>query len=105
MTPQSPPITDVQLDALIETARPVLRDCLRAAIKDYAPVHFIELGKIPLASGAEWSLMLAVMIEPFAALAGATMLQGMPAMQAAYAKLQKAPEIPPPGSGFSVPGT
>lgn len=103
--PQTQPVTDEQLDSLIEAARPNLRNCFRAAIEQHAPVHFFEVAKLPLASGAEWSLVIAVMIEPFAALAGATMLQGMPAMQAAYAKLQKAPETAPLGSGFSVPGT
>jgi hypothetical protein len=98
LTPQ--PITDEQLDALIEAVRPQLRGMMRGAFEKLIPVHFLEVGKIPLPSGAQWQVVLAVMTEPMAALVGATALSGFPAMQAAFEKLREQPAT----TGFSVPG-
>jgi len=99
MTPQ--PITDESIDALIEQAKPILRQSIRAAITQLVPIHLLEIAKIPLPSGQQWQLVLAVMTEPASNLVAGTMLNGFPSMIAAFEKMQK----PAPQSGFSIPGT
>jgi hypothetical protein len=94
-------ITDTQLDALIEAARPNLRAAIRASVEQLSPIHFFEIAKVPLQSGQEWTLNIAVMLEPMSTLISGMILQGVPPMMQAYEKL-KAPE--PAKSGFSVPG-
>jgi hypothetical protein len=96
VTPQ--PVTDQAIDALIEASRDNLRAAIRAAVEKLAPVHLFEIAKVPLQSGQQWNLVIAVMLEPMAGLVGATMLQGVPAMMAAYEKMQVKP-VP-----FSIPG-
>ena len=95
------PLTDESIDALIEAARPALRSSIRASIEKLVPVHMFEVAKIPLPSGQQWQLVIAVMTEPMSSILAATALQGFPAMLAAFEKMQK-PAAPP--SGFSIPG-
>jgi hypothetical protein len=94
-------ITDAQLDALIEQARPNLRASIRAAIEQLSPIHFFEIAKVPLESGQQWQLSIAVMLEPMAGLISGMILQGVPPMMQAYEKL-KAPA--PQKNGLSIPG-
>jgi hypothetical protein len=94
-------MTDQQIDAYIEMARPNLRAAIRASVEQLSPIHFFEIGKVPLQSGGEWSLNIAVMLEPMSGLISGMILHGVPPMMQAYEKL-KSPE--PPKTGFSVPG-
>jgi hypothetical protein len=98
------PITDQSLDALIEAARPNLREALRRGLQDLVPVSMMEAAIIPLPSGQQWKLVLAVMTEPMAALAGAVLLTGVPAMSAAFQKAQDPAPVPPTSGGLMVPG-
>lgn len=63
----------------------------------------MEAAIIPLPSGQQWKLVLAVMTEPMAALAGAVLLTGVPAMSAAFQKAQDQAS-PRPSGGLMVPG-
>ena len=54
MTAQAQPISDEQIDALIEEARPNLRAMIRGSFEQLVPVHLLEIGKIPLPSGQMW---------------------------------------------------
>lgn len=102
MTPQ--PATDEQLNALIEQAKPALRESIRAAIEKLAPIQMFEIAKVPLQSGQQWQLVIAVMLEPMSALVSGTVLQGVPTMMAAYEKLQKPAAPAPKPNAFGIPG-
>jgi hypothetical protein len=103
MNPQ--PITDQQIDALIETARPQLRAMIRGVFQG-EPLHFLKIGEQPLPSGQTWQVVVAVMNEPFAAVASGTLMQGVPALMKAYEKLNKPAEPAIPSTaGFSIPGS
>jgi hypothetical protein len=93
-------VTDEQIDALIESVKPNLRAAIRASFAPtFAPAHFLIMGTIPLPSGQEWKLVLAVMSEPTAEIVGTLVLQGVPGMTAAWQKMAS-----PPAAGFSAPG-
>lgn len=95
-------ITDQQIDDLIEAAKPNFRIALRAAMEHSAPAHMFEIAKLPLTSGQEWPVVVAILLEPMAAMLTHTILQGVPAMFAAYEKAQK--PAAPQASGFAIPG-
>jgi hypothetical protein len=96
------PITDESIDALLEVARPSLRQAMRNALEHLEPVGMMPVAIITLpSSGNHWNLFLAVMIEPVAAL----LQGGFPAMQASFSKTQpSAPPVPPTSGGLMVPG-
>lgn len=102
MTPQ--PATDEQINALIEQCRPALLNSIRAAIEKLAPIQMFEIAKVPLQSGQQWQLVIAVMLEPMSALVSGTVLQGVPAMMGAYEKLQKPAAPPSKPNAFGIPG-
>ncbi len=102
MTPT--PITDASIDALIEQAKPVLRSSIRAACEQLIPIHLVEIGKIPLPSGQQWQLVLAIMTEPMSNLVSAVALQGYPGIFSAFEKAQKSAEPAKVSGGFSIPG-
>lgn len=103
MTPSPQELSDEALDQLIEAARPSLRHMLRSTIKNEVPIHMVEIAKVPLPSGQQWSVTLAVMNEPFSVLAACTLMQGVPGMRAAFDKLNAKPETADPPPGFEIP--
>ena len=96
------PITDEQLDSLIESNRQNFRTALRACMESLQPIMWFEIAKLPLPSGEQWQVGVAIALEPMAQMMMALSLQGMPAMEAAYRKLQT-PQNPPQGAGFTIP--
>ena len=102
MTNQAQPITDESIDALIEAARPALRNSIRAAVEKLMPIHLFEIAKIPLQTGQQWQLVIAVMTEPMSALLSGTALHGFPGMMAAFEKMQKQAAAAP--SSSLIPG-
>lgn len=97
-------ITDSQIDAHLESIKHRLRAAIRAAYDQLAPVNFLKVSDIPLPSGQNWQLVLAVMIEPMAELLAHTAMAGAPAMLASYAKMQQSATPGPTPSDSLIPG-
>jgi hypothetical protein len=98
------PITDQQIDALIEQVRPQLRQMIRGVFQG-EPLHFLEIGKMPLPSGQTWQVVIAVMNEAFAGVASGTLMVGLPAFMKAYEKMNKPAAVPVSEGAFSIPGS
>lgn len=102
---QPQPITDTQIDALIETAKPAIRNMIRDVFSGVSPCNFLEIGKMPLPTGQEWQVVICIMNEAFAAVAAPTLLTGIPGLMDAYKKATTPATAPPPSpGGFSIPG-
>jgi hypothetical protein len=99
---QAQPISDEGLDQLIDAMRPQIREAIRAVFEG-SQCNMFELAQLPLPSGQKWSLVMAIMIEPFAAFAAHALMQGVPAMRASFEKQNAPAPSLPAGSGFEFP--
>lgn len=90
---------DARVDAVIEAATPNLKIALRNVLSSRDHAAMFDAAYMPLPSGQQWQVSIAVMSEPFAAIATPILSIGMNAMMRSFEKLQK-----PAEPGFSVPG-
>jgi hypothetical protein len=60
------PLTDEQIDAVLEQQRPHLRACYRAMFEKGQPWVGVKVGSMPLPNGAQWDLMVLYCLEPVA---------------------------------------
>ena len=95
-------ISDQQLDQMIDAVRPGLRGMLRNALTLSDPCSMLRIGLIPLKSGQQWEVVIAVLAEPFARMAKCALLDGWGSAMQSYEKLQ-AP-TPQGAGGFQIPG-
>lgn len=85
-------VTDEQLDALIERARPEIRRSLRGILNGEA-VHLFNIAEQPLPAGGSWAVVCCILSEPLACLTE-SVLKGADAMGNSYQKLHGPPKSP-----------
>ncbi len=94
-------MTDQELDALIETARPILRKAIQSVIEQKQYAVMMPLGVIQFPNQQHWDVTCFILIEPLAKLIAPLVLHGIPNMFGSQAKPMMKPgegstEIPPP---------
>lgn len=78
-------VSDEELDAFIDRAKPDLRIALRTILNGGA-AHYFNIGSQPLPSGQRWDVVACIMSEPIARLVE-TVTGGVDKMNSSYAKL------------------
>jgi hypothetical protein len=96
-------MTDQDLDALIEQARPELRTALRGILEGKHPDMMFPLGRIPFPNQQFWDVTCLVMIEPIHKLIAPLLVHGIPNMFASQAKPHMKPGAAPPADGTPAP--
>jgi hypothetical protein len=88
-------VSDEEIDALIDRAKPELRKAFRSILNGSA-VHFFNIGSQPLTSGERWDVVACIMSEPISRLVE-SVTGGVEKMGLSYAKLTApAPTKEPP---------
>lgn len=91
-------MTDAELDALIETARPSLRNAIKSVLGQKQYAVMVPLGAIKFPNDQSWDVTCFVLIEPITRLIAPLVIHGIPNMMASQAK----PHLKP---GEQLPGT
>ena len=107
-------MTDEQLDAIIEAAKPNLRTAIRQTTEQKQLAMMLNLGMVTFSNKQTWNVSCFVMTEPMAELVGPLIMHGVPNMIQAQMKPHMKPGEAPPSpaqpaqppkrGGFSIPG-
>lgn len=104
-------MSETELDALIEAAKPNLRKAIQAVLENKTLAMMLPLGLISFPNKQTWGVQCFVMIEPMAELVAPLIMTGIPAMLTSQAKPHLkpadvvAPNSPAPKQGgIPVPG-
>lgn len=100
-------MTDAEIDAIIDQAKPELRKVIRNTLEHKNTAMWFPLGMIPFENKQTWSVVCFVMIEPLAELVYPLLATGVPKMIGSQMKPSMKPveqQSAPVSGGIPIPG-